>query len=181
MEVILKIKDALKVKIGDRLFDKYWKMPFEVDYIARQKKSFVFVGRIITDNGSISTINRNREVEFLVAPISERKIRMNAIKDDVINLVHKELKSAKEKFPPFNSAHEGYAVIKEEVEEAHDVLELLGNNLRYLWTEIKFNHSEFEEIGVLKENAINAATELIKVAAMAQKFIDMKKGEKKDE
>jgi len=33
---------------------------------------------------------------------------------------------ASEKFPPFNSAHEGYAVILEELEEAWD--EIKGNN-----------------------------------------------------
>ena len=42
---------------------------------------------------------------------------MNAIENDVRALVDKELDAANERFPQFHSAHEGYAVILEEVEE----------------------------------------------------------------
>ncbi|MDF2537428.1 MAG: hypothetical protein K0S76_449 [Herbinix sp.] len=69
-----------------------------------------------------SHINKYREV------ISE----MDAVKNDVICLVFKELKSANEKFPPFNSDHEGYAVIKEEVEEAQECF----NNINTAMKEI---------------------------------------------
>jgi hypothetical protein len=44
---------------------------------------------------------------------------MNAIKDDVIALVHKELESANKKFPLFHSAHEGYIVLKEESQKMY--------------------------------------------------------------
>lgn len=42
---------------------------------------------------------------------------MNVIENDVRALVDKELTAANERFPQFHSAHEGYAVILEEVEE----------------------------------------------------------------
>ena len=62
-------------------------------------------------------------------------------------LVQDELEKAKEKFPPFHSAHEGYAVIKEEIDE--------------LWDEIKsfkgLKSDIFEE-------------EIIQIAAMSLRF-----------
>ncbi len=40
--------------------------------------------------------------------------------DDAVKEVVSELKRACAKFPSFNSAHEGYAVLKEEVDELWD-------------------------------------------------------------
>ena len=42
---------------------------------------------------------------------------MNAVETHVRNLVEIELAAANERFPPFHSAHEGWAVILEEVDE----------------------------------------------------------------
>lgn len=42
--------------------------------------------------------------------------------------VYKELGSAVDRFPPFNSAHEGYAIIKEEVDELWDEVKNNKNN-----------------------------------------------------
>lgn len=63
----------------------------------------------------------------------------------IIEAVQNELHDANNKFPAFNSPHEGYAVLKEEVDE--------------LWEEIK------------KNNLRNAEKEAVQVAAMAIKFI----------
>ena len=65
--------------------------------------------------------------------------------DDIFAEVKEELKRATRKFGPFNSPHEGYAIIKEEVEE--------------LWDDIKANNYE------------NQRAESIQVAAMALRFI----------
>lgn len=59
-------------------------------------------------------------------------------------LVRAELDRATEKFPPFASPHEGYAVLLEEVDE--------------LWTEIKSHGPGIED-------------EAIQVAAMALRFL----------
>lgn len=56
-----------------------------------------------------------------------------------------ELARARENFPPFNSAHEGYAVILEELDEA--------------WEAIKVNNIEA------------ARQEIVQVAAMALRFL----------
>ena len=42
---------------------------------------------------------------------------MNAVEEDVKQLVEKELESANKHFPQFHSPHEGWAVIREEAEE----------------------------------------------------------------
>ena len=64
----------------------------------------------------------------------------------IMDVVKEEYDSATRKFGPFNSSHEGYAVIKEEVDE--------------LWDAIKGNTS----------NGAQRA-EAIQIAAMALRFI----------
>jgi hypothetical protein len=99
---------------------------------------------------------------------------MNAVEKEVKELVEKELKSANEKFPLFRSAHEGYAVILEEVEEAQEEMSYTANSLEYLWHDIKLNDNINlkNNIRVIKKHALNLVCETIQVAAMAQKFID---------
>lgn len=63
--------------------------------------------------------------------------------------LQEELAVAYSKYGDFASAHEGYAVIKEELEE--------------LWTEIKKKKEE--------RNKANMKREALQVAAMATKFI----------
>ncbi len=69
--------------------------------------------------------------------------------EKAIELVKKELESANKKFPLFNSAHEGYAVIKEELDE--------------LWDEIKNDKHPMSKS--------NQKDEAVQVAAMAIKFL----------
>lgn len=64
---------------------------------------------------------------------------------DTIIMVQSELLCARIRFPAFNSAHEGYAVILEELDEA--------------WDEIKRN------------DLAAARKEMIQVAAMALRFL----------
>lgn len=72
----------------------------------------------------------------------------------------------------FNSPHEGYAIIKEEVEEAQEDLVEAIDNLNHAWNAIR-NDNNFtagESIYQLKTKALMAASELVQVAAMAQKY-----------
>lgn len=70
----------------------------------------------------------------------------NAKLNAIVVLVKQELQDATRKFGAFNSAHEGYAVLKEEVDE--------------LWDEIKKGH----DVNRMQEEAIQ-------VAAMAIRFL----------
>ncbi|RDU23411.1 hypothetical protein [Anaerosacchariphilus polymeriproducens] len=99
---------------------------------------------------------------------------MNAVKADVEKLVKKELESANKQFPLFASNHEGYAVIKEEVEECESEYKNIEYVLDDLWYRIKANDN-FETMEYLvkqiKKSAINLAIEAIQAAAMCDKFI----------
>lgn len=102
---------------------------------------------------------------------------MDAVKEDVELLVQKELESANKRFPMFHSDHEGYAVLKEEVEEAETDLIRTKDQVASLWRFTKKNLSKPKESAAesIKEFAIELAIEAIQVAAMAQKFIDSKR------
>jgi len=98
----------------------------------------------------------------------------NAIKNNVEELISKELKSANEKFPMFHSNHEGYAVILEEVEEAEFELNCIKQFHSVLWLHVMANHN-YNAIYMAEkilQHATNLACEAIQIAAMAQKFID---------
>lgn len=101
---------------------------------------------------------------------------MNAIENQVRKLVAVELSAANERFPQFHSAHEGYAVIKEEAEELVTEASAVGFYLEEAWEYIKGDESlaesEIKRVCVW-QHAINAACEAIQVAAMCQKFMEM--------
>lgn len=102
---------------------------------------------------------------------------MDAIRPDVERLVRKELKSANEKFGMFHSQHEGYAIILEEFEEAHDDLIDLELEIKRLWNYVKCDISDeelYRNLVATKIKAVSLAVEAIQVAAMAQKFVDSK-------
>ena len=69
----------------------------------------------------------------------------------VLQDVGAELDRAIAKFPPFHNPHEGYAVIREELDE--------------LWDDIKANNRD------------NLRLEAVQVAAMAVRFVLMLDGE----
>jgi hypothetical protein len=69
--------------------------------------------------------------------------------DDTLAIVRAEVRRATAKYAPFNSAHEGYAVLLEEVEE--------------LWAEVK-KAPAARDPRAMREEAVQ-------VAAMAVRFI----------
>ena len=102
---------------------------------------------------------------------------MNAIENQVRQLVDVELAAANERFPQFHSAHEGWAVILEELEEVDEAVSRAKASSEILWKNIRGNEDDADVYAIfLGEYAINAACEAIQVAAMCKKFLDM--GEK---
>lgn len=102
---------------------------------------------------------------------------MNAVEDQVRELVEVELAAANERFPQFHSAHEGYAVILEELEETKESLCNMELTLKQAWGHIKDNRSARFELVLAGLVAQNAACEAIQVAAMCRKFLEMEAGQ----
>lgn len=104
---------------------------------------------------------------------------MSEMKAAVEKLAEKEFESANQKFPMFHSEHEGYAVIREEIEEAQEYMADTKSCLGGIWAGIRGGYYDadlYKKAALdLKVSAIGLAIEAIQVAAMAQKFIDSQK------
>ena len=94
---------------------------------------------------------------------------MDELIEAVKALAREEYERAAKKFGGnFNSPHEVYAVILEEVEEAGDEFDCIRGYLAEYWDCVKNN-----EVGewplYIAKSAIQAAAECIQIAAMAYK------------
>ena len=73
-------------------------------------------------------------------------------------------------FPFSSHPHEGYGVIKEEIEEVMDDLNVLLEVFANAWSGIKKNEPVFPQIQAVRELAKQIAVESIQVAAMCDKY-----------
>ena len=105
---------------------------------------------------------------------------MNAVENQVRDLVKIELAAANERFPQFHSAHEGYAVILEEMDELKDAVDVADDHLSFAWRYVKGDVTEGvkSHVKYMEAAAIKAACEAIQVAAMCQKFLEMEEEKK---
>ena len=73
----------------------------------------------------------------------------------------------------FASGHEGYGVIAEEVLEAEDEMQYVERNLVGLLRSLRGSdkQSVMDWADAVRDVAVNAAAELIQVAAMCQKMV----------
>ena len=106
---------------------------------------------------------------------------MNTIKSEVEKLLQKELESANQKFPTTQSYYEGAALVLEEIEKAGCELSEVRFAFIEMWKSLKFNASGDIFCDNVLKRSMNLACEAIKVAAMAQKFIDSQKEREKNE
>lgn len=97
---------------------------------------------------------------------------MNKVKDKLPALVDEELEAAMEEHPLFSSAHEGYAVLLEEIEEAEEALYQLRENVGTLWGAVRRDNVDMikGKATQMARSAIDLAAEAIQVAAMARKL-----------
>lgn len=91
-------------------------------------------------------------------------------------LVEHELERANSVNPQFHSGHEGYAVLREECQETSVEHELMKHHLFGLWMSVRQNRpdSAKDHVECLKDRAMNVAAEAIQVAAMCDKYMNMK-------
>lgn len=87
----------------------------------------------------------------------------------------KEYESAAKKFGAFNSAHEGYAVLLEEVDELWDVVKLNPKKIDIRTSYLSFPTAEdFDRYARIMQNRMHREMmrkEAIQVAAMALRFV----------
>ena len=98
----------------------------------------------------------------------------DVIRNEVIRLADVELESALEKFGLNNSNHESFAVLREEIDEAHAELETMEYLSERIWDLTKQNAQPETLREVYTNNyntAINLAVEAAQCAAMARKGI----------
>lgn len=97
------------------------------------------------------------------------------LRDAVKTLAWEELQRANKIHPQFVDMHQGYAVIKEEIEECKEALELIETHTNNLWRNVRTdNLEEFKlQAKVIKSYAIELALEAIQVAAVAEKLINI--------
>ncbi|MBN9791270.1 hypothetical protein DMP17_22065 [Pseudonocardia sp. TMWB2A] len=96
-----------------------------------------------------------------------------SLRDSITATVVAELATACEKFAPMNSAHEGWAVILEEVDELGEEFEQINGLTRGMFQSVRKNdpgaaRAEAELIALVAERA---AVEAVQVAAMAKRFL----------
>lgn len=102
----------------------------------------------------------------------QRRVKMSYSKtmENVKPLVDAELEMAqKDNGEKFSSGHEAYAVIKEEVEELEEELELIKLELTYMWMDVKFDDPFGDRLKDIEKHARKASCEAIQVSAMARK------------
>lgn len=85
-----------------------------------------------------------------------------------------ELLSAVKTFgASYNSLHEGYAVLLEEVEEAEKELDYIKNHLAMMWDSVKSDDTNDVKSNarVIALDAVNLAKEACQIAAVARKIM----------
>ncbi|MDE6020537.1 MAG: hypothetical protein K2H01_06050 [Ruminococcus sp.] len=96
---------------------------------------------------------------------------MNVCKNEISDAVEAELVAANEKYPPFASLHEAYAVVKEEFEEAKVEIDEYKKLMDDFWNCIKDDdiRGALELTAKMKHTGIRLAMEASQMAAMAIK------------
>lgn len=81
-----------------------------------------------------------------------------------------EQERAAEVHPPFASAHEGFAHIQEETEEAKAELDYIEVQTGLLWGEIKRKGIGLEDVDRIEDAALRGAAELVQLAGVCRKY-----------
>lgn len=80
----------------------------------------------------------------------------------------------------YHTEHEGYAVLKEEIEEAEEEVKIINDFFSRLWINIKKNEHFVCELKGIKGRAEFLAQEACQVSAVCQKFLNTLQGEIKE-
>ena len=99
---------------------------------------------------------------------------MKELLNEVEQAVENELARANKQHPLFNSLHEEYGILAEEIAEAKEAFEeteiMFDKFFMYMRKDDYSSANDY--LAYIKKNAIDCAAEMVQVAAMAQKAID---------
>ena len=84
-------------------------------------------------------------------------------------LIKQELIEAELKYPDYHSFHEGYAVLKEEVEELQEGIDYLTHKLNAYWKDIRNNAVKHDDIEYMKKAIINIIQESIQIGSILER------------
>lgn len=91
----------------------------------------------------------------------------------ILSAIEKEKNAAIEKYSYFNSNHEFWAVMKEEVEELQEYSTYIASKADLLWTAVRADAVLNQDtLNIIRQNAINAACEAVQVAAVIDKYLE---------
>lgn len=94
----------------------------------------------------------------------------DVIEGKLHELVGIELAESNKAYGLFHSLHEGYAVLREEVEEASEALSLVKGSLSAIWLGCRNNSPSWVTAQDVEHNALQLASEALQTAAMARKL-----------
>lgn len=99
---------------------------------------------------------------------------MEELLDEVERTMKNELARANKKNPLFNSLHQAYGVLAEEIDEARESFKYTEEAFDKFFMCMRKDHyrSAREYLEDIRAGAIDCAAEAVQVAAMAQKAID---------
>lgn len=99
---------------------------------------------------------------------------MKELLNEVEQAVENELARANKQHSLFNSLHQSYGILAEEIAEAKEAFEETERMFdRFFMCMRKDDYSSANDyLAYIKKNAIDCAAEMVQIAAMAQKAID---------
>jgi nitrate/nitrite-specific signal transduction histidine kinase len=90
-------------------------------------------------------------------------------------LVEAEKARVTKRYGELNSAHEGYAVLKEEVEEATEDINSINRELDIAWEKIKKDRDASINIKLIKHYAESCINELIQCITVVERYAELEK------
>jgi SMC interacting uncharacterized protein involved in chromosome segregation len=98
---------------------------------------------------------------------------MKELRTGIAKLAEDELIRANGMHPMFQSQYHGHGVLKEEIEECEEALDLLKSYEDELWYDIRRDkEASIEFLNNMGNQAIEMACEAIQVVAMVKKYIN---------
>ena len=88
----------------------------------------------------------------------------------IAGFISKEYDEAIKKHGTFNSDHEAYAVLKEEVEEASEELDYIDASMVLMWGDIREDKDITERAERIHQYSISLIQEAVQIAAVALKL-----------